>query len=666
MANKNVFEDFQAKKQEVLRLAKKAAEFGWITKGREAEIAQKIESDVLTIGVIGQMKCGKSTFLNAFVFEDDVLPAATTPMTAALTVVTYGAQKKIAAEFYSKDEWEEQKVVASRNADEVNDEVEQSKVKAAQELVEKSRKLGNSLQQYLGKTQNDSLENLVEYVGADGKFVSITKSVKIFFPKDYLKGVEIVDTPGMNDPIVSREERTKEFLKRADVVLAMLYAGRPFDATDHAILFENVRKCGIGKVLIGVNKYDIPYMNGDSEDEIRNYVEEEIRKACSDYHDDSIAEIMAETKPVLLSAGMALLSELPMGKISANESYKFDWNKFCENFEISTQPQFKEKSHIDILSNQVIDMIENEKGEILFKKPKNEIRAAAENKKLEIEKNLTETKNKLKILEMPDEDLDEKLEGIEKAERRMNKKLDRLESDIKEKLDETIPVIKHKMEDDVDSACKKMYSAVDSWQTRQFITDNVSEIENDINRIRNSLVRSLNRDYVEKAKSLKKEIRNEISACASDISDISVKYISDFEFGDFIETLKSKIQMDLEDKFRTSDTPYEVLNGMWQKDLGFRTATKAEAIKKSINEFQASFSFDAIAASIESDYSPQIGNIKKLFANDIFSNLKQSIDECKKNKSDREKEIEKAKKQCEVFENKKQELQKQLKEIENL
>ena len=174
-------------------------------------------------------------------------------------------------------------------------------------------------------------------------------------------------------------------------------------------------------------------MNGDSEDEIRNYVEEEIRKACSDYHDDSIAEIMAETKPVLLSAGMALLSELPMGKISANESYKFDWNKFCENFEISTQPQFKEKSHIDILSNQVIDMIENEKGEILFKKPKNEIRAAAENKKLEIEKNLTETKNKLKILEMPDEDLDEKLDGIEKAERRMNKKLDRLESDIKEK-----------------------------------------------------------------------------------------------------------------------------------------------------------------------------------------------------------------------------------------
>ena len=62
----------------------------------------------------------------------------------------------------------------------------------------------------------------------------------IYYPKEYLKGVNIVDTPGFNDPIVSREERTKSFLKKADVVLLMLYAGRPFDATDKGILFKNV------------------------------------------------------------------------------------------------------------------------------------------------------------------------------------------------------------------------------------------------------------------------------------------------------------------------------------------------------------------------------------------------------------------------------------------
>ena len=75
-------------------IAKKATEFGWITLERQQEIIDKLEKDTLTIGVIGQMKCGKSTFLNSFVFEDDILPAATTPMTAALSVITYGEEKK--------------------------------------------------------------------------------------------------------------------------------------------------------------------------------------------------------------------------------------------------------------------------------------------------------------------------------------------------------------------------------------------------------------------------------------------------------------------------------------------------------------------------------------------------------------------------------------------
>ena len=269
----NLFKELQQKKQQLIGMAKKAAEYGWIGSTRKDEIINKINNDVLTIGVIGQMKCGKSTFLNAFVFEDDVLPSATTPMTAALSVITYGEQKKIVAEFYTPDEWEEQKIQANRSLDEVKgNSLEESKVKAAKELVEKSVKLGGNISSYLGKTQEDTFENLIEYVGADGKYVSITKSVKIYYPKEYLKGVEVVDTPGFNDPIVSREERTKEFLNKADVVLLMLYANRAFDATDRDILFKNVRQCGVGKVIVGINKYDIPYGNGDTEDKIREYV----------------------------------------------------------------------------------------------------------------------------------------------------------------------------------------------------------------------------------------------------------------------------------------------------------------------------------------------------------------------------------------------------------
>lgn len=319
----NIFEELHQKKQNLISMVEKAKEFKWFdadnikNNQRAEELIKKINDDTLTIGVIGQMKCGKSTFLNAFVFEDDVLPAATIPMTAALSVITYGEQKKVVAEFYTSNEWEEQKTQAARSIDGLSD-LEKSKVQAAQELVEKSKELGNNLSQYLGHTQDDTFENLEEYVGADGKYVSITKSVKIFYPKEYLKGVEIVDTPGFNDPIVSREERTKEFLKKADVVLMLLYAGQPFNATDRTILFENVRQCGIGKVLIGINKYDIPYKNGETEDKIKDYVKEELREASKNCGDVTLTEILKNTEPIPLSAEMALLSKIAEKKYVKN------------------------------------------------------------------------------------------------------------------------------------------------------------------------------------------------------------------------------------------------------------------------------------------------------------------------------------------------------------
>ena len=377
----NIFQELQEKKKNLLTLISKAESFGWIDNTRAKEITKKLNNDTLTIGVIGQMKCGKSTFLNSFVFEDDILPAATTPMTAALSVITYGEQKKIVAEFYSKDEGEEQKLQASRSLDDVaGNTLEESKVKAAKELVEKSTKLGATLSSYLGKTQNDSFDNLIEYVGADGKYISITKSVTIYYPKEYLKGVEIVDTPGFNDPIVSREERTKAFLKKADVVLLMLYAGRPFDATDRDILFKNVRQCGIGKVLIAINKYDIPFENGDTEDKIRDYVREQLEKACKECDDNLLVDILKSTEPIPISAEMALLSKLSMSKITTNNAYKFAWSRNCDNFEISNQQQMKEKSYLNNLTAAIKKVIETEKEEILFRKPYNSIIAAGKNK----------------------------------------------------------------------------------------------------------------------------------------------------------------------------------------------------------------------------------------------------------------------------------------------
>ncbi len=50
------------------------------------------EGNILKIGVVGQVKAGKSSFLNSLFFEGEtVLPKASTPMTAGLTILEYSA-----------------------------------------------------------------------------------------------------------------------------------------------------------------------------------------------------------------------------------------------------------------------------------------------------------------------------------------------------------------------------------------------------------------------------------------------------------------------------------------------------------------------------------------------------------------------------------------------
>ena len=60
----------------------------------------------LNIGVIGQVKAGKSTFLNTLLFDGkDVLPSARTPKTAVLTRIEYSENNNLSVEYYDRKEW---------------------------------------------------------------------------------------------------------------------------------------------------------------------------------------------------------------------------------------------------------------------------------------------------------------------------------------------------------------------------------------------------------------------------------------------------------------------------------------------------------------------------------------------------------------------------------
>ena len=542
----NMFEALQSKKTELVFRVKKAKEFGWIDENRCKEILGKIDNDVLTIGVIGQMKCGKSTFLNSFVFEDDILPSATTPMTAALSVITYGEKKRIVAEFYNEDEWAEMKAQASRDLSEVaGNTLLESKIKAAKELVAKSSALGSNLSENLRKgKQEDSFENLIEYVGADGKFVSITKSVSIYYPKEYLKGVEIVDTPGFNDPIVSREERTNAFLKKADVVLMMLYAGRPFDATDRDIIFKNVRQCGVGKVLIGINKYDIPYEKGETEKEIQDYVREELEKACRACNDNLLVEVLENVTPIPISASMALLSEIPMGRISSSEQYSFDWKRYCDIFEISSQPEMRRKSRIDDLFDAVKLMVEKEKDEILFKKPINAIMAAGRKIKEETDNLLRETELRVENLKKPDDELEESRDRLSRANRRLEKKINGLDDDLNGAFKSLVQKGKNELEDIVDASCNRLESVIKNWPRLKSVDSITPELQKETQQL---ISRDLKRAIERLGQSAERTTKNTIRDFMTDAEEVLMRFLPEVDSEEVIRGISSSVDLSIED-----------------------------------------------------------------------------------------------------------------------
>lgn len=446
----DLLKEIWERKQRLLQLLQRAKEYGWIDDSTLKNEIKRAEEQKLTIGVIGQMKAGKSTFLNSFIFGDTILPAATSPMTASLSYITYGPEKKLVAEFYTPDEWAELRNTAQLPIEEGQESTAQgSKIKAAQELVAKAGKI-SQLNSLLGKTKEDSFSNLIDYVGADGKYIAITKAVTLYYPLEYLKGVEIVDTPGFNDPIVSREERTRQFLKQADVSLLLLYAGRAFDASDRDILFKDVRNCGIGKILVGVNKYDTIVAQGETPAEIIQNTEQALRQAAYEVQDDSISEMLDETHPIPFSAEMALLSKLPMSRISKDENLMFHYKRYCETFEISSQSELYERSLVESLNEAVRDVIERDKVEILLRKPVNMIQAAGNKLLSDIQNALTLAESQVKVLEMPDYELEDREDQLAKAERKLNRKIDSLHGSLEEVIAEVTSRFRDKAEDALD------------------------------------------------------------------------------------------------------------------------------------------------------------------------------------------------------------------------
>lgn len=261
----------------------------------------------LNLAVIGRVKAGKSTFLNALLFDgNDVLPSAFTPKTATLTKIEYAEQSAIEVEYYSTEEWQ-------MLMDLAHSKVISEEANVAKELADAVGKSGIDTSVYISKgkerveltSEEVLIGTLNRYVGEDGNLTPMVKSVSLYLNRQELQGISIVDTPGLNDPVQSRTQRTREFLEVCDTIFFLSPASQFLNKGDITLLKSQLPQKGIARMQLLCSRFD----NG-LEDVIFNY--------------DSVSEAIKDTKHRLRKHAQKSFSDIQSGTVTAIEKELYD------------------------------------------------------------------------------------------------------------------------------------------------------------------------------------------------------------------------------------------------------------------------------------------------------------------------------------------------------
>lgn len=255
----------------------------------------------LKIGIVGAVKAGKSSFLNALLFDgEDILPKAPTPMTAALTKIVYAQKPFAEVYFYSKEEWayitqkskEYYNAIDLKYQQELEDYYKMMRVNAISfqpsviemptfESVEKKYRDSMPIEQrscyelcemvsYQCDVEQVLAQRMLriesadgpgtelhDYVGASGKYTPLVKHTVLGMNNPMLEGLEIVDTPGLNDPFTSRSKLTENYLGQCDVVFVLSNISQFLTAEDMHLINVSIPQQGISKAVIVASQLDL-------------------------------------------------------------------------------------------------------------------------------------------------------------------------------------------------------------------------------------------------------------------------------------------------------------------------------------------------------------------------------------------------------------------------
>ncbi len=195
------------------------------------ECADRIVSQLYRVAVIGEFKRGKSSMINALL-GTEVLPTSILPMTAVITRVTYGEEKRIVINY--KD----------------------------------------------GAQEDATIEQLIDFATKYNEEraakAGTIKEIVVYYPSVFCKNhIELIDTPGMND----NDDMTAVTLGVVgdiDAAIVVISAQEPLSITEQELVLTMIAEQGIYHIVFVVTHIDAVSDEPEEQDRIISFITERI------------------------------------------------------------------------------------------------------------------------------------------------------------------------------------------------------------------------------------------------------------------------------------------------------------------------------------------------------------------------------------------------------
>lgn len=319
----NPIQELRVKQERALSLRKVLVKFQEDLPTSDPFIARQIDAldavlertslpEHYRVAVVGSFKVGKSSFINRVCNIGNLASVSTNPETATITRFRYSSQARAEVHFISRASWENMR--ALHETDENDPQAKRyqrfyEKIVQQHEKAREARAAGKKVplthepDELLSKYVTHECEPVVidcpdwhdpkglkafaskikAFVSSRDPLHCLVERVEVFAPIPLIQeGIELIDTPGLDDTDAYRVQATEKEVSDVDAILFLTHSGRSYSQSDKDFIITQVRKRRLRSLKIAITKIDITYeaavRQAEEDDEEVPTLEEHIRE----------------------------------------------------------------------------------------------------------------------------------------------------------------------------------------------------------------------------------------------------------------------------------------------------------------------------------------------------------------------------------------------------